>query len=109
MADPELRTSRDLLSPLIPIFEKVLGASERFKDALSILHADACAERLENLTGSLSLSSDGQHDQFRLLAICLNEARILQSQFLGAAFDILANASRDREPILLHHMKHQSG
>lgn len=87
---------RDILGNLLRVFEKVNGDSLPFRDSLEALQGIHHLQTDDD-TGDLSLDEGSRRNLFHLLAVCLNEVRILKSDHFADAFNILADASRDSE------------
>ena len=87
---------RDILGNLLHVFEKINGDSPAFRDSLEALQGIHHLKS-DNGSGDLSLDEGSQGNLFHLLAVCLNEARLLKSDHLAEALHILADASRDSE------------
>lgn len=96
MALESPNTLQSILDRLLSIFGGVVGNSIRLNESVAALQSIERMKSVENLA-ELSLDDGSYRNLFHLLAVCLNEARVLRSNHLAEAFNILANASRDRE------------
>jgi hypothetical protein len=93
MAQEVLATLRDVLSQVLPIFGKAEQTSLRLKESLAALQSIRSINFAEGLE-DLPLDDGSRRNLFHLLAVCLNEIRILKSNQLCDALSILADASR---------------
>lgn len=85
-----------ILDQLLPILEEVEGNSRPFKQSLAILQGIHSTKSVDYLAEA-SLNDGSCRIVFHCLAICLDEARRSKSDYLSAAFSILADVSRKRE------------
>lgn len=84
-----------ILDQLLPVLEEIEGASRRFKESLATLQGIQSTKSVDDLAGTL-LNDGSCAIVFHRLATCLDEARILKSDYLSEALNILADASRKR-------------
>ena len=96
MAQEKMTAFRVILDKFLHVFKDVDIDSIQFQDSLAALQ-DIYHGR--SVDGRADLPSDnGSHrNLFHLLAVCLNQARIMKSDQLSEAFSVLADASRERE------------
>ncbi|ERF74824.1 hypothetical protein EPUS_03208 [Endocarpon pusillum Z07020] len=85
-----------ILDQLLPVLEEIEGTSQRFKESLAILQGIQSTQFVDDLART-RLNDESCAIVFHRLATCLDEARILKSDYLSEAFNILADASRKPE------------
>lgn len=93
----ELSTSpQNILALLVPVFGKVEEPTLQLRESLAALPGiDGMISAKDERR--LSLDDGSCQKMLHLLALCLNETRILKSSHLAEAFSVFADASRDRE------------
>jgi hypothetical protein len=96
MAQEKQNTLRGRMAEVLPILTRIENDSIRFKESLAALHSMYRTKPIDE-PGDLSLDKGSLRNLFHLLAVCLNEARIKESEHLAEVLRILADASRERE------------
>jgi hypothetical protein len=100
MAEETPLTLQAILGQLLSVFVNIEPGTVPFKESLAALQDIHHNLKLQEPTvdlGTLSLDHDSNQLSFRLVATCLNEARISKSKQLSDAFSLLADVSRKRE------------
>jgi len=100
MAQETPVTLQAILGRLLSVFEKIEAGTVPFKKSLAALQDIHRSLKLQGSTidlERLSLDYESNRHSFRLVATCLNEARISKSKQLSDAFSLLADVSRKRE------------
>lgn len=96
MAEEKITAFRVILDELLHVFKDSNVESIQFKDSLAALQ-DIYHSRPVDSRANLPSDNGSHRNLFHLLAVCLNQARIMKCSQLSEAFRILADASRDRE------------